>query len=488
MKKLAVLALSIATFALGANVLASGQATMSLSPASRSVDVGDSFSIVVSVDPNGATLDTVRADISFTASMLEVTDIDLGTLFPAASPGNSTSNTNGTLSYGAYKYGGDVTDSGTFATITFHALSSGTATISVTDDSRLISAGEEMIDTTDLGSATVTIGGSGTAEAIAEEEDTSDASLEAQALVYFGAFAGRMPSSGVDWEALHCIAYDDCYPSDSADRLVSREATSLEVFGAKYAKLPSSTMDWNTIHALAYTEVFYDWDGDGLTGADETDVAVEEEEEEVVAEEEEEATESDASLEAQALVYFGAFAGRMPSSAVDWEALHCMAYDDCYPADTEDRRVDREAQSLVIYGEKYGEMPTTSMDWNAVHAIAYTEIFYDWSEMEDGTEVTEETEVTEDEEVVGEEDDEDTITQDEALGLFGQITGYLPSSSADWLAIDYMVEGYTPSADERDVDAESAAIAKFGEVFGELPSSSADWNVVAAIAYSGAIL
>ena len=128
------------------------------------------------------------------------------------------------------------------------------------------------------------------------------------------------------------------------------------------------------------------------------------------------------------------------------------------------------------------------MDWNAVHAIAYSEIFYDWSEMEDGTEVTEETEVTEDEEVVGEEDDEDTITQDEALGLFGQITGYLPSSSADWLAIDYMVEGYTPSADERDVDAESAAIAKFGEVFGELPSSSADWNVVAAIAYSGAIL
>src|SRR3989338_6263633 len=369
MKKLAVLALSIATFALGANVLASGQATMSLSPASRSVDVGDSFSIVVSVDPNGATLDTVRADISFTASMLEVTDIDLGTLFPAASPGNSTSNTNGTLSYGAYKYGGDVTDSGTFATITFHALSSGTATISVTDDSRLISAGEEMIDTTDLGSATVTIGGSGTAEAIAEEEDTSDSSLEAQALVYFGACAGRMPSS-----------------------------------------------------------------------------------------------------------------------AVDWEALHCMAYDDCYPTDAEDRRVDREAQSLVIYGEKYGEMPTTSMDWNAAHSIAYTEIFYDWSEMEDGTEVTEETEVTEDEEVVGEEDDEETITQDEALGLFGQITGYLPSSSADWLAIDYMVEGYTPSADERDVDAESAAIAKFGEVFGELPSSSADWNVVAAIAYSGAIL
>ncbi|MEK7665298.1 MAG: cohesin domain-containing protein [Patescibacteria group bacterium] len=483
MKKLAVLAFGMMTFGLLAPVAhASGQAIMSLSPTSVSAVVGDTFSLTVSVDPNGETLDTARADISFTSSNLEVLDVTLGSLFPAASPGNSTSNTDGTLSYGGYKFGGDVTESGTFLTITLHALAGGTATVSVTDDSRLISSGDEKIDLTQLGSATITITGTGTAVSEAEEEDEvdTDASLEQQALVYFGAFAGRMPSSGTDWSALHCIAYDTCNPSASG-RVVSREATSLEVFGAKYAKLPSSTMDWNTIHALAYTEVFYDWDGDGLTGADETDSAVVEEEEVVV--EEEEVVE-EASLEAQALVYFGAFAGKMPSSSVDWTALHCIAYDDCYPSDSADRRVDREETSLEVFGAKYAKLPSSTMDWNTIHALAYTEVFYDWSEID--------AEAVVEEEVVAEEvvasDDAESTSQDEAIGYFGQLTGYLPSTSADWLAVEYMVDGYTPSGDERDVDAESSAIAKFGEVFGSLPSSSADWNIVAAIAYSGAIL
>lgn len=481
MKKLAVLAFGMMTFGAFAPLAAhaSGQAIMSLSPTSVSAKVGDTFSLTVAVDPSGEVLDTARADLTFPASQLEVLSVSLGSQFPAASPGNSTDNSAGTLSYGGYKFGGDVTASGTFLTISFHALAGGTATVSVTDDSRLISAGDEKINLTNLGSATITITGTGTAAAeAAEEEVSTSSSLEAQALVYFGAFAGRMPSSGTDWEALHCIAYDTCNPTSSADRKIDNERTSLEVFGAKYAKLPSSTMDWNTIHALAYTEVFYDWDGDGLTGADETEAVVEEEE--VVAVEEEETTESEASLEAQALVYFGAFAGKMPSSSVDWEALHCIAYDDCYPSDVADRKVDREQTSLEVFGAKYGYMPVNSMDWNTIHALAYTEVFYDW----DAEESAAEEETT----TAAEEGSDDIITQDEAIGYFGQITGYLPSSSADWLAVEYMVDGYTPSGDERDVDAESAAIAKFGEVFGYLPSSSTDWNIVAAIAYSGAIL
>lgn len=506
MKKLAVL--SVAFLLIGAwapQAKASGEAYMSLSPTSVSAATDETFSLTVMVYPNGESVDTVRAELSFDASLLEILSVDHGSLFPNESPANDIDNTSGTLTYGGYKFGTPVTSSGTFITVTFHALSAGTVAVTLEDETRLIYEGEEVGDTTALNSSTISISGDTVEaldgeeeeeEAAEEEEDTSSQSAEQRALVYFGAFAGRMPSSGVDWEALHCIAYDTCNP-DASERMVDREATSLEVFGAKYARLPSSTMDWYTIHALAYTEVFYDWDGDGLTGADETeeeessDEATEEEVvvEEEVAEEEEE--ESEASLEEQALVYFGAFAGYLPSSSVDWEALHCIAYDDCYPADAADRNVEHEAQSLVIFGEKYASMPSSTMDWNTLHAIAYTEVFYDWSEIDAAEEEAVVEEEEEEEEVVDEEateEDDDSISQDEAIGLFGQITGYLPSSSADWLAVQYMVEGYTPSADDRDVEAESSAIARFGEVFGELPSSSADWNVVAAIAYSGAIL
>jgi len=76
-----------------------------------------------------------------------------------------------------------------------------------------------------------------------------------------------------------------------------------------------------------------------------------------------------------------------------------------------------------------------------------------------------------------------TLAQ-QAIGWFGAITGYLPSSDADWLAVDYMVNGYTP--EHQDLEAESAAITTYVSVFGALPSSDQDWNIIAAIAYSGA--
>jgi hypothetical protein len=74
--------------------------------------------------------------------------------------------------------------------------------------------------------------------------------------------------------------------------------------------------------------------------------------------------------------------------------------------------------------------------------------------------------------------------EQEAIGWFGTITGYLPSSDTDWLAIDYLVNGYTPET--QDLEAESAAISMFVSVFGYLPASDSDWNIISAIAYSEA--
>lgn len=453
---------------------AAGSATLTLSPSNTTVDTGDSFSLSVLVDPKGEELDTARVEISYDASLLEVTAFDLGSLFPYQSPANEINNTTGELSQGAFKFGDPVTSTGTFGTVTFRALSAGTATISVQSDSKLISDGTEKISTSSLGSSEITITGEDV-EPVAEEPTTTtetpstggstgtstSASLEAQALVYYGALVGDLPSTGDEWEALHCIAYGGCQ-ADPQD--LTKEGQALALFSSKYGSLPTTSMEWNTIHAIAYTNVFIDW-------GDEEEVADTEEETEEVAEEEATEEETELSLEAQALVYFGAFYARMPSSGTDWEALHCIAYGGCQ-GDPRDLQAEQDA--LVLFGQKYAKMPSTSMEWNVLHTIAYTNLLtYDQQ--------AEEEEVVEEE--VVEEQQELTLEQ-QAIGWFGSLTGRLPSTEADWLAIDYMVNGYTP--DEQDLEAEAAAIATFTAKFGYLPSSDQDWNIISAIAYSGA--
>ncbi|TAL50333.1 hypothetical protein EPN81_02985, partial [Patescibacteria group bacterium] len=337
MKKIAIsfLALAMSIVSVGPSVaLAAGSAELTLSPTNTSVATGDTFSLSVLVDPNGESLDTARVELDWDASKLEVLSFDLGSLFPYLSPSNEIDNTNGDLSYGAYKFGTPVTSSGTFATVTFHALASGSTTISVLSSSKLIADGEEMINTSSLGSSSITISGEAveseapeeTTETEQEAESTSSGTgtsdgTEADALAYFGALFGRLPSTDDEWETLHCIAYNDCY--DEANRNLTYEVAALAHFNSKYGANPSTGMDWNAVHALAYTDA-----GLALLG-----ISVQEEagEEEAVEEEAVEVVEevSELSLEEQALVYFGAFYGRMPSSGDDWSALHCIAYGGC---------------------------------------------------------------------------------------------------------------------------------------------------------------
>jgi len=651
---------------------AAGSATLDFSPDTDSVTTGESFNLDVTIAPNGEDLDTVRVVVSYPANMLEVTSYSLGSVFPSTSPGNSISNATGSLSQGAFKTGGGVSSSGTVGTITFRALSAGTASIAFGTTSRAISAGVEKLSITGSGSASITIAGdavageaestteltteqnaigdfgtitgysptsdldwlaidymvngysgerdlaqeqaalakyvevfgatpstsyqwnvlaaiaysgaildwdgaaeaaeaveeaveevveevteltaeeeaigtfgsitgglptsdddweavemivngydgerdlaaetagldtfislfghlpendsdwntvaaiaylitedSGTGEAAEEaaeevvevvEEVVSEASLEQQALVYFGAFYGYMPSTDADWSALHCFAYGGCQ-ADIQD--VDAEGAALVTFGAKYGTMPATSIEWNVVHTLAYTEF--------LTTDEE--VVVEEVAEEVVEEVEEAVEEvaTEASLEQQALVYFGAFYGYLPSTDADWSALHCFAYGGCQ-GDPQD--VDAEGAALVTFGAKYGTMPATSIEWNVVHTLAYTDFL-----------ATEEpiTEEPAAEEPAAEEEDLEVVevveaaaelsAEEQAIGTFGALTGALPTSDADWNAIDIMVNGYDG---ERDLETETAAMDTFISTFGAVPETGADWNTVAAIAYSGA--
>lgn len=234
---------------------AAGLATFGLALSSSSVAAGEQFTAKVWVNPNGEAIDTIRVHLTFDPAVVEATWFDIGTAFPSLSPDYTIDNALGDLDVGAFKYGDRVTDSTVAITVTFTGKAAGSSAITIEDDSRLITDGEEMIDvagTAEIGTKTVSVGG-------AAATTTTDKELEALALVYFGAFAGRMPSSAVDWEALHCMAYDTCYPADVADRNVAHEQQSLVVFGAKYGHIPSNAADWRALHAIAYTDIFYDW-------------------------------------------------------------------------------------------------------------------------------------------------------------------------------------------------------------------------------------
>jgi len=139
------------------SVQAAGGATISFTPETKEVKVGESFNINVVVDLGGESLDTVRAVVSYPADKLRVVYFALNNLYPNVAPGNFIDNNNGLLSQGGAVFSGQVSESGIFGTITFEALSEGEAMISATNSCRLISAGEEKIDLSNLGSAVVTI-------------------------------------------------------------------------------------------------------------------------------------------------------------------------------------------------------------------------------------------------------------------------------------------------------------------------------------------
>jgi len=438
---------------------AAGAATLSLSPGSENVSVGDSFNLTVRVAPNGELLDTVRAVVSYPAEMLQVTSWSLGSLFPSESPGNIRDNVNGYFSEGGFIPDGETMSTGTFGTVTFQAVGAGVASVDVSGSSRLIRVGSEKGEPTEFGSATITIADASgivpepTPEP--EPEPEVELNLEEQALVYFGAFYGHLPSNGDEWAALHCIAYGGCQgdPRDEA-----AEEAALVIFGEKYAHMPATEMEWNVIHTLAYTD-FLDGEAEPVP---EPEPVVEEEPEPVV-------EEPALTPEEEALTYFGTIFGRMPANDADWEVVHCIAYNDCLSADIEDQQA-----AIDLFIELFGYEPTSDADWNVVHALIDAGLV---------EEVVEE-EVVEEEPVVEEDPVEtDKSLEEQALVYFGAFYGRMPSSGDDWSALHCIAYGGC-QGDPRDIDAEEASLVIFGAKYAKMPETSMEWNVIHTLAYT----
>ncbi len=139
-------------------VLAAGASTMTLSPTQVSVKAGETFDLTINVNPNGASLDTARAILTFSPTLLKVEEAVLTGTFDRVAPGNGVDNTKGVLSFGGFRLDEPVMQSTAFARVTFQARQEGKAVIEVSKTSRLIQNGEEKIDTKLTGKVSVNIG------------------------------------------------------------------------------------------------------------------------------------------------------------------------------------------------------------------------------------------------------------------------------------------------------------------------------------------
>jgi len=136
---------------------AAGPATMGFSQNTVTAVAGETFDLTVTVSPNGEELDTVRAVVGFDPEIVSVQSVSLSGAFNRNTPGNFFDNEEGKISWGGFTLDGGVKAAGSFAKITFLAQKDGVRAIVISSESRLISDGQEKIDTVNLGSVDVTV-------------------------------------------------------------------------------------------------------------------------------------------------------------------------------------------------------------------------------------------------------------------------------------------------------------------------------------------
>ncbi len=139
-------------------VLASGSAQLTFEQTEVEVAALETFDMQVNLQPQGEEIDTVRMILTFNPLVLRAESVVLNGAFNRTAPGNYRDNKSGEVSWGAFTLDGSVLEDVAFANVTFRALQSGDATISLSLDSRIISQGEEKIDLTNLASTQVTVG------------------------------------------------------------------------------------------------------------------------------------------------------------------------------------------------------------------------------------------------------------------------------------------------------------------------------------------
>ena len=136
---------------------AAGTATMTLDAASYEVVRGQFLDVTVSVDPHEEALDTARAVVTFDPRILNATSVQLSGALDRVAPGNYFDSETGMISWGAFTLNSPVTTPTSFMTVTFMAVATGEGNIAISADSRAIADGEERINVSALGKATVMV-------------------------------------------------------------------------------------------------------------------------------------------------------------------------------------------------------------------------------------------------------------------------------------------------------------------------------------------
>ncbi len=156
-------------------------ATLSVSPSSQSVNVGDTFSVVVNLDTQGASIDGVDLRyLNYNPGLLQLQDANASVSGVQIAPGslmsmtlaNSVDTNFGRITFSQVTAGGNkYRGSGALVTLTFKALLAGTASIifnhtaGATTDSNVAAGGADTLSAVVNGTYTInspSSGGSGT--------------------------------------------------------------------------------------------------------------------------------------------------------------------------------------------------------------------------------------------------------------------------------------------------------------------------------------
>lgn len=147
------LKIGFATFAVFVACLKSvsaqeGQASVYLSPAQGTFELGGTFDVSIFINSGGLNIEAVRVDLSFPADMVQIVDPTGGNSFISSwDVPPEYSNQDGTLSLeGSLLSPGINTEAGLVTAITFRARAPGEALISILDSSKVIANNGKEVD------------------------------------------------------------------------------------------------------------------------------------------------------------------------------------------------------------------------------------------------------------------------------------------------------------------------------------------------------
>jgi rhodanese-related sulfurtransferase len=108
--------------------------TIGIDPGNIEANHGDSFTIDIKVDPEGAEIYGAQYVLYFDSKILNATSQTQGTFLGGNIVADPIDNPNGTVEYSEYKIGGGVTNTGVLASVTFEIIgTSGTSYLKLSD-------------------------------------------------------------------------------------------------------------------------------------------------------------------------------------------------------------------------------------------------------------------------------------------------------------------------------------------------------------------